>query len=455
MSVSSTLPHPAVDQVIDLLLDAVCVVDRHGRFLYVSAASEQVFGYTPEEMVGRTVWDLVHPEDQELTRAQAERVMSGNSSTQIENRYIRKDGSVVHIMWSARWSEREQVRIGVARDVTRRKQAERAQDALLRISQAAHRAGDLAQLLQEIRGIISELVPCRDLQVVLRDADSGRWIHPGRVLDGAASPGDVEGEIEPWTARVVQTQSSLLLDREALAAMATGPVDREVLPHCWLGIPLMDDQGMMGVLAVECDASRDSFSEADRQVLHFVSDQVTSAIRHRAMLSRLERLAQYDVLTGLPNRALLNDRLLKALRNAERAGHLLALLFVDMNNFKRINDRHGHAAGDRLLQLAAARLTGCVRTADTVARLGGDEFVVVIEGLAAPEPIEGLMAKIRQAFSRPFELEEQSVQASLSIGLALYPRDGLTPDTLLQYADRRMYAAKADVVEGGDTGGPG
>src|SRR5690554_1154142 len=135
--VSSSLPPPSLDQVLDLMLDAVCVVDRDGRFLYVSAASEQVFGYTPEEMVGRMVWDLVHPEDHDLTRAQAERVMSGNSSTQIENRYIRKDGSVAHIMWSARWSERDQVRIGVARDVTRRKHAERAQDALLRISQAA------------------------------------------------------------------------------------------------------------------------------------------------------------------------------------------------------------------------------------------------------------------------------------------------------------------------------
>lgn len=451
---SSSLPPPSLDQVLDLMLDAVCVVDRDGRFLYVSAASEQVFGYTPEEMVGRMVWDLVHPEDHDLTRAQAERVMSGNSSTQIENRYIRKDGSVAHIMWSARWSERDQVRIGVARDVTRRKHAERAQDALLRISQAAHRAGDLPQLLQEIRGIISGLVPCRDFQVVLRDADTGCWIRPTGAHDGSAPSADAEGELEPWTARVVQTRSSLLLDREALAAMATVPVNREVLPHCWLGIPLMDDQGMMGVLAVECDASRDSFSEADRQVLNFVSDQVTSAIRHRAMLSRLERLAQYDVLTGLPNRALLNDRLLKAFRDAERSGHLLALLFVDMDNFKRINDRHGHAAGDRLLQLAAGRLAGCVRTADTVARLGGDEFVVVIEGLAAPEPIEGLMAKIRQSFSRPFELDGQSVQASLSIGLALYPRDGLTPEALLQHADRRMYAAKADVVEGGKTGGP-
>lgn len=452
---SSSLPPPSLNHVLDLMLDAVCVVDRDGRFLYVSAASEQVFGYTPEEMVGRTVWDIVHPEDQDLTRAQAERVMSGNSSSQIENRYIRKDGSVVHIMWSARWSEREQVRIGVARDVTRRKQGERAQAALLHISQAAHRTGDLPQLLDEIRGVIVELIPCRNFQVALRDVDSGRWTYPG-YPDGRHPLADTAvGDLDPWSARVVQSGSSVLLDREALAALETNPGRQSALPHCWLGIPLMDDEGVMGVLAVECDASRDSFSEADRQVLHFVSDQVTSVIRHRAMLSRLERLAQYDVLTGLPNRALLNDRLLKALRDAERAGHLLALLFVDMDNFKRINDRHGHAAGDRLLQLAAGRLAGCVRTADTVARLGGDEFVVVIEGLAAPEPVEGLMAKIRQAFSRPFELEGQSVQASLSIGLALYPRDGLTPEALLRHADRRMYAAKTDGVEGGDTGGPG
>tara|TARA_R100000900_G_scaffold127863_3_gene103267 strand:+ start:130281 stop:131630 length:1350 start_codon:yes stop_codon:yes gene_type:complete len=439
---SNSLPPPSLDQVLDLILDAVCVVDRDGRFLYVSAASRQVFGYAPEEMVGRMVWDLVHPEDQELTRAQAERVMSGISSSQIENRYIRKDGSVADIMWSARWSERDQVRIGVARDVTRRKQAERAQAALLEISRSVHRSGDLSALLDEIRGIIVELVPCDNFQVVLDHANPDSPAGSATPLNRAPEGVPSRHRLEPFVVQVMRTQRPLLLDRQSI--LAQGTKDADSLPHSWLGIPLVDDQGIMGVLTVERLLPQSAFSERERTLLQFVSEQVASAIRHRTMLLRLEHLAQYDALTGLPNRALLNDRLIQSLESAQRHDQLVALLFVDMDDFKQINDTLGHAAGDRLLQLAAQRLTACVRRADTVARLGGDEFVVVIEGLNSTAPLEGLMIKIREEFARPFELAGQIVGASLSVGLALYPRDGISPEALLQHADRGMYAAKAD-----------
>lgn len=430
------------------MLDVVCVVDREGHFLYVSAASEQVFGYRPEEMVGRTVQELVHPDDRERTLAIAEKVMSGDSSTLIENRYIRKNGSVAHIMWSAHWSERDQVRIGVARDVTRRKQAEQAQAALLDISRSAHRSGDLSTLLEEIRGILVELVPCETFRVTLDDPGTSKLDSPPTPM-GCDSPGiGVRDELEPFAAQVMQTQSPLLLDRAEILTRGATSVDPGSLPHSWLGIPLVDDQGIMGVLAVERGSQQRPFGERDQKLLQFVSEQVASAIRHRAMLLRLERLAQYDALTGLPNRALLNDRLLKALQSAQRHGQFVALLFVDMDDFKRINDTLGHAAGDGLLQLAAQRLVACVRRADTVARLGGDEFVVVIDSLSSTDPLDGLMEKIRGEFVRPFELAGQSVSVSLSIGLALYPRDGATADVLLQHADRGMYAAKVHSRDG-------
>lgn len=431
------------------MLDVVCVVDREGHFLYVSAASEQVFGYRPEEMVGRTVQELVHPDDRERTLAIAEKVMSGDSSTLIENRYIRKNGSVAHIMWSAHWSERDQVRIGVARDVTRRKQAEQAQAALLDISRSAHRSGDLSTLLEEIRGILVELVPCETFRVTLDDPDTSKLVYPPAPT-GCDNPGiGIRDELEPFTAQVMQTQSPLLLDRAAILTRGATSADPGSLPYSWLGIPLVDDQGIMGVLAVERGSQQRPFGERDQKLLQFVSEQVASAIRHRAMLLRLEHLAQYDALTGLPNRALLNDRLLKALQSAQRHGQFVALLFVDMDDFKRINDTLGHAVGDRLLQLAAQRLVACVRRADTVARLGGDEFVLVIDSLSNTDPLDGLMAKIRGEFVRPFELAGQSVSVSLSIGLALYPRDGATADVLLQHADRGMYAAKVHSRDGG------
>lgn len=119
---------------IDLLLDAVCAVDVEGRFVFVSAACERIFGYTPDELVGRRMIELVHPADRARTLQAADRIMAGEPMPNFENRYLRKDGQVAHILWSARWSEVDQLRIAVARDITERKQAESRQAALYAIS---------------------------------------------------------------------------------------------------------------------------------------------------------------------------------------------------------------------------------------------------------------------------------------------------------------------------------
>ncbi|RLM52858.1 PAS domain S-box protein, partial [Halobellus sp. Atlit-31R] len=125
------------NSLTDLLLDAVCVVDAAGIFRFVSAAGERIFGYTPQEMTGRAVLDLVLPADRERTRAAAAAVMDGRPHLDFENRYVRKDGGIVHVMWSARWCEAEGVRVAVARDVTQLKRTQAMQAAMYAISEAA------------------------------------------------------------------------------------------------------------------------------------------------------------------------------------------------------------------------------------------------------------------------------------------------------------------------------
>lgn len=141
--------------VADLLLDAICVVDTEGRYLYVSAAYERIFGYPPEEVLGRRMIDLVHPDDRERTLRAAEEIMHGQPKLHFQNRYLRKDGQVVHVMWSARWSEADQARIAVARDITELKRAETIQAALYAISEAAFATKDLLALFQRIHRIIA------------------------------------------------------------------------------------------------------------------------------------------------------------------------------------------------------------------------------------------------------------------------------------------------------------
>ena len=161
-----------------------------------------------------------------------------------------------------------------------------------------------------------------------------------------------------------------------------------------------------------------------------------------------ELLAQHDALTGLPNRRLLPDRLGQALGRARRNSEIVAVLLIDLDDFKPVNDTHGHSAGDDVLRLTADRLKGCLRLTDTVARYGGDEFIVVAECGQQPGDVNAVTSKILDAVSRPIaplwttDLSAPNIVITCSIGVSRYPRDGDDPETLIRLADAAMYKAK-------------
>ncbi|MEO6022912.1 MAG: EAL domain-containing protein [Burkholderiales bacterium] len=153
--------------------------------------------------------------------------------------------------------------------------------------------------------------------------------------------------------------------------------------------------------------------------------------------------AYHDGLTGLPNRLLFRDRLNLSIIQAKRAGHMLAVMFIDLDRFKSINDTLGHAAGDYLLQSVAARLTKCLRESDTVARLGGDEFTLLLPQIADRHAAENAARKVLAALNQPFRIDQQNYSTSASIGIAVYPDDGDTLEALMQNSDVAMYDVKA------------
>ncbi len=269
-------------KLIHLMLDTVFVVDANNQIVFVSDACEALLGYRPEELTGTLITGYMHPDDLTATQDSIVRVMSGKPHTDFRNRYIHKNGSVVHILWSARWSEQDGVRIGVARDVTALRQAE----------------------------------------------------------------------------------------------------------------------------------------------------------------DELRFLAHHDALTGVTNRALFKDRLSSAMRSAQRHESGLALLFLDLNGFKAINDVYGHAAGDRVLYTLARRLEGCIRETDTVARMGGDEFVVLLTGIQSPDTVPAKVEQILATLAAPLDDVDGIKMPSCSIGVAYYPEDGEDMDTLLGHADTEMYRQK-------------
>ncbi|MDD5296061.1 MAG: CHASE domain-containing protein [Rhodocyclaceae bacterium] len=161
------------------------------------------------------------------------------------------------------------------------------------------------------------------------------------------------------------------------------------------------------------------------------------------MTEELRHMAQHDPLTGLPNRALFSDRVQRQLADAKRHGGRFAMIFLDLDNFKPINDNYGHAVGDRLLQLVARRLQDSIRASDTVGRIGGDEFVVLMADLSGPDAALGLAEKIREVVRQPLLVDGRELNISCSLGVAVYPDNGTDEMTLTKCADESMYRAKA------------
>lgn len=446
--------------VMDLLLDAICVVDVQGRFMFVSAACERIFGYTPEEMVGRQMLDLVLPEDRPKTLEAASRVMAGHLQLHFENRYVRKDGQIVHIMWSARWSEADQMRIAVARDVTELKHAESMQAALHAISEAAHSAEDLFALFRHIHQIIGDLLPATNFFVALYDDKKDQLSFPYFVDEHDEEPAPRKLDSGTLSGEVIRTGRALLLTpdtRLALSDHSRTLVGRDSLD--WLGVPLISQKGVIGALVVQSYSGEVRYSEQDKVLLQFVSAQVAAAIERKQNETWLRHIARHDALTDLPNRVLFDDRLRSALARGRLGRDRLSLIYIDLDRFKQVNDGFGHATGDLLLREVGHRIRHCVRDSDTIGRFGGDEFVVLLSSIKLPEHASMIAEKIRASLSQPFELAGQCLQVSASLGVAVFPEHGDENKQLIRQADSAMYRAKkmggnrflvADLQESGD-----
>ncbi|WP_330130895.1 diguanylate cyclase domain-containing protein [Shewanella xiamenensis] len=430
--------YTSLGRFIDLLLDAICVVDKSGRFEFVSAGAERIFGYTPDEMIGMQMLDLVLPEDRERMLAAANEIMTDHYKIDFENRYIRKDGSIVDILWSARWSDEYQQRVAVARDITKNKNAERRQAALYEISEAVHVAEDLLSLYSHIHQIIAKLLPAENFAIALYDQDSNQLDFPYQLSVSEQNIAYISNA-NYFAEQIIQTGQSLLFC--PMSNTLSSPL-AVTFKDCWLGVPLRLHKGVIGALIMHSNPGSRSYTTQDCELVEFVSTQIAFAIERRQMLARLELIALYDQLTHLPNRELFYDRFQKALSRAHRESSYFSLLYLDLDKFKWVNDTYGHSVGDLLLQITAQRLLSCVRVSDTVARFGGDEFVILLERVDSAHNTLLVAQKVLDILNQPFELVEQQIHIFPSIGVALYPEHGKDEQQLISCADAAMYKAK-------------
>jgi diguanylate cyclase (GGDEF)-like protein len=292
---------------------------------------------------------------------------------------------------------------------------------------------------------------CQTPIAIVSFVDTNRWWLKSSVgLEGAHTSRD-----ESFCSLVV-AQGRFVAIRDAMDLEHTAQIAQCYSPHVrsYAGAPLNTPDGhTIGALAV-MDTMPMALDERHRDALHGLAQQVVTHLelrRHvrvldetirelRAAEATILHMAHHDALTGLPGRLLFHDRLEHALRHALRNDETLAVMYLDLDGFKAVNDTRGHAAGDRLLQAVALNLQNALRRSDTVARLGGDEFAIVCPDLRDADNAPVVARKLLEAVRSCGPID--GVPVSASIGIALYPYDGATAETLLSDADTAMYRAK-------------
>ena len=309
-------------------------------------------------------------------------------------------------------------------------------DNMRRLGTSLRRALSEASERERVR--VSEEERARLVQVLEATSDyvgisepTGKIIYmnaAGRRLTGAPESGDVGKstiDVHPqWASERVEGEGRRAAERDGL----------------WHG-----ESALLGADGTEIPVSQViTAHKGPNGTIRFFSTIARDIRDRKAYEERLQYFANYDPLTGLPNRSLLGDRALQGIAHAKRAGRPTALLVMNLDRFKLVNESCSHGAGDTLLRMVADRLRGAVREGDTVARLGADAFAVLATDLARADDVSAVARKIREAMHAPFWLEARDLHVTVSIGASIYPRDGEEFDILLRNADAAMHRVKAE-----------
>jgi diguanylate cyclase (GGDEF)-like protein/PAS domain S-box-containing protein len=425
-------------QTFDLAASGIAHISLDGIFLRVNPRLCEMLGYREDELIGRSVRDISHPEE----RLGDLRTDAHVPSTRLERRYLRKDGSVAWVSIAlalARGARGEPLyEISVVEDITSRKQNEERRAANERYQKKIARFGEAALAKRNADELIAEAVRSvleglgAGTVAYLERSPEGRELLVRRMEGGAPGP----------CAPVTYAAGGALAQ-----ALEEGRAGRGEVPFAWAAgeraelAPVQGEDGARGALCALLPGAA-TLGHDEAGFLAAAASVLSAGLKRIESESRLAFLAQFDPLTGLPNRALLADRFAQMIVQARRREAQLGVLFVDLDEFKLVNDSLGHAGGDELLKEAARRLQAGVRAGDTVARIAGDEFAIVLSDLARAEDAALVAQKLIERLSDAVDVGGHEVFVSASIGVALFPADGEDVETLLGAADAAMYRAK-------------
>ena len=392
----------------------VSYVGADERIRFASRALGEWFGTTSRDIVGRTLRELHGPEAYAVIAPWMRRALAGED-VHYEREARRRDGTSLWISVDLRPHRDAEGRIaGVFSCALEVNELKRTHDALGRALE------EIATHIENTPLAVVELTA--DLRV-------RRWSRQAEAIFG-------------WTFEEVRGRSYREFrlvhpdSRETVAALVAELAQGRTRRNRMLARNLTRDGR-----TIWCEWYSSAFCDSDGRTVSILAlaEDVTARIEAE---EQLQQAAAYDALTGLPNRSSLAVRLEHAIRRVNHRGERLALLFIDLDRFKKVNDTLGHAAGDEVLRQSAARIRACEREVDTVARLGGDEFVVLLDNEVSPDTPGIIGERIRRAFASPFDWRGTEVRCGASIGVSLYPDHGGDPAALLASADEAMYRVK-------------
>jgi len=411
-------PESGVHSAFDYAVIGMALVAPDGRWLKVNRALCGIVGYSEPEMLGLTYHAMTHPDDLAIISAHAARLLAGEIATyEVEKRYIHKRGHNVHVFLSMSlvrdgngaplyfiWQVQD-ISVGKSTEEALFGEQERARVTLNSIGDAV--------LTTDIAGNINYLnVVAERMTGWCREEAEGRPLDEVfHILDGDSR-------------LPARNPAKMALAENKTVDMAAGVVLVQRNGH---------EVGIEDSAAPIHD--RDGKVTGAVLVFHDVT-------RARELAEKMAHLAHYDALTDLPNRVLLNERFVQATALARRHGRKAAILFLDVDRFKHINDSLGHGMGDKLLLSVATRLLACVRVSDTVSRQGGDEFLVLLPDIEHPQDAAHFAKKILTALALPHRIDAQDLHVTMSIGIGVYPDDGRDLDTVIKSSDTAMYNAK-------------